>query len=81
MDVIEGEKAIDWRIKERRGLSGGSWRSPGYLEQIKRAQEFLHAGESYEVCLTDTYTAAAEGELYPPTALAQSRPLCRTPRL
>ncbi len=46
-------------------LSAGSWRSPGYLERIKRAQEFLHAGESYEVCLTDTYTAAAEGELYP----------------
>ena len=46
-------------------LSAGSWRSPGYLERIKRAQEFLHAGESYEVCLTDTYSAAAEGELYP----------------
>ena len=46
-------------------LSAGSWRSPGYLERIKRAQEFLHAGESYEVCLTDTYTSAAEGELYP----------------
>lgn len=46
-------------------LSAGSWRSPGYLERIRRTQEFLHAGESYEVCLTDTYTSAAEGELYP----------------
>ena len=45
-------------------LSAGSWRSPGYLERIKRAQEFLYAGESYEVCLTDTYTAASKGELY-----------------
>ena len=25
----------------------------------------MYAGESYEVCLTDTYTAASEGELYP----------------
>ena len=46
-------------------LSAGSWRSPAYLERIRRTQEFLHAGESYEVCLTDTYTSAAEGELYP----------------
>ena len=54
-DTVEGSGA---------SLSAGSWRSPGYLERIKRAQGFLHAGESYEVCLTDTYSAAAEGELY-----------------
>lgn len=42
-------------------LSADSWRSPGYLERIKRAQGFLHVGESYEVCLTDTYSATAEG--------------------
>ncbi|WP_408934858.1 chorismate-binding protein [Corynebacterium marquesiae] len=56
-----------WSKREDSGasLSAGSWRSPGYLERIKRAQDFLHAGESYEVCLTDTYTATAEGELYP----------------
>lgn len=46
-------------------ISNGSWRSAHYLERIERAQELLRAGESYEVCLTDTYTARAEGELYP----------------
>lgn len=45
-------------------ISTGSWRSPNYLERIQQAQDFLHAGESYEVCLTDTYSARAEGELY-----------------
>ena len=59
-------------------LSRGSWRSPGYLERIKRAQEVLHAGESYEVCLTDTYTAAAEGELYPQLRSHNPAPMPRT---
>lgn len=45
-------------------ISTGSWRSPNYLERIQQAQTFLHAGESYEVCLTDTYSARAKGELY-----------------
>ena len=63
--ALAAEESRSRREDSGASLSAGSWRSPGYLERIKRAQEFLHAGESYEVCLTDTYTAAAEGELYP----------------
>lgn len=50
---------------EGASISNGSWRNPRYLERIEEAQELLRAGESYEVCLTDTCTARAEGELYP----------------
>ncbi|UIZ91528.1 chorismate-binding protein [Corynebacterium sp. CNCTC7651] len=46
-------------------ISNGSWRMPDYVERVARAQEELRAGESYEVCLTDTYTATATGDLYP----------------
>ncbi|WJY97867.1 chorismate-binding protein [Corynebacterium fournieri] len=46
--------------------SKGSWSNPDYLGSIDKAQELLRAGESYEVCLTDTYTAEATGELYEP---------------
>lgn len=42
----------------------GSWSNPDYLGSIEEAQELLRAGESYEVCLTDTYTAEATGEIY-----------------
>ncbi|OEX92878.1 aminodeoxychorismate synthase components I/II [Corynebacterium sp. BCW_4722] len=45
-------------------ISNASWRTPDYLKRIERAQELLRDGESYEVCLTDTCTAHAEGELY-----------------
>lgn len=45
-------------------ISEGSWRMPDYRERVERAQEELRAGESYEVCLTDTYEARATGDLY-----------------
>ena len=45
-------------------LSDGTWANPDYLESIREAQDELRAGESYEVCLTDTYTAEAHGEIY-----------------
>ena len=45
-------------------IGEGSWSNPDYLGSIERAQELLHAGESYEVCLTDTYTAEATGDIY-----------------
>lgn len=50
----------------------GAWRTTDYLDRIQRAQELLHAGESYEVCLTDTYTAQATGDIY--AALRQHNP-------
>lgn len=48
-------------------ISEGSWRTPDYRDRIERALGELHAGESYEVCLTDTYEAAVrgDGDLYP----------------
>ena len=46
-------------------LGEGSWSNPDYLGSIERAQELLRAGESYEVCLTDTFTAEATGDIYP----------------
>lgn len=49
---------------EGASISKGSWRTPDYLERIERAQELLRAGESYEVCLTDTYTAELTGDIY-----------------
>ncbi|WP_301925149.1 chorismate-binding protein [Corynebacterium glaucum] len=61
------EKALEGEDVGFKGasISNGSWRTDDYLERIERAQETLHAGESYEVCLTDTYEAEASGELYP----------------
>ncbi len=44
-------------------ISDGSWANPDYLESIREAQDELRAGESYEVCLTDTYTAEASGDI------------------
>lgn len=32
-----------------------------YLAKVAAAQEFLHAGESYEICLTNEWTAPVEG--------------------
>ena len=45
-------------------ISNGSWSNPDYLASIEEAQDLLRAGESYEVCLTDTYTAETTGEIY-----------------
>ena len=45
-------------------IGEGSWSNPDYLGSIERAQELLRAGESYEVCLTDTFTAEATGDIY-----------------
>ena len=45
-------------------IGEGSWSNPDYLGSIERAQELLRAGESYEVCLTDTYTTRAIGDIY-----------------
>lgn len=53
-------------------LSDGSWAHPDYLGAIENAQDELRAGESYEVCLTDTYTAEASGDIYP--ALREHNP-------
>lgn len=53
-------------------ISDGSWHNPDYLESIREAQDELRAGESYEVCLTDTYTAEASGDIYP--ALREHNP-------
>ncbi len=47
-------------------LTRGRWRTPDYVARIEAAQELLRAGESYEICLTDTFTAEGEGELYAP---------------
>lgn len=57
---------------EGASIGEGSWSNPDYLGSIERAQEMLRAGESYEVCLTDTYTAEATGEIY--TALREHNP-------
>ncbi|AIJ33837.1 anthranilate/para-aminobenzoate synthase component I [Corynebacterium imitans] len=46
-------------------LSEGTWANPDYLGAIENAQDELRAGESYEVCLTDTYTVEASGDIYP----------------
>ncbi|MDK8305693.1 chorismate-binding protein [Corynebacterium imitans] len=46
-------------------ISDGTWANPDYLGAIANAQDELRAGESYEVCLTDTYTAEAHGDIYP----------------
>lgn len=45
-------------------ISEGLWHNPDYLASIEQAQEQLRAGESYEVCLTDTYSAKATGDIY-----------------
>ena len=61
---------LEQALKEAEGAGGtsigeGSWSNPDYLGSIERAQELLRAGESYEVCLTDTFTAEATGDIYP----------------
>ena len=53
-------------------IGEGSWSNPDYLASIEEAQELLRAGESYEVCLTDTYTAEATGDIY--AALREHNP-------
>ena len=63
------EAALESAAGDGAGAGGasigeGSWSNPDYLGSIERAQELLHAGESYEVCLTDTYTAEATGDIY-----------------
>ncbi|MDN8604987.1 chorismate-binding protein [Corynebacterium ureicelerivorans] len=63
------EAALESAAGDGAGTGGasigeGSWSNPDYLGSIERAQELLHAGESYEVCLTDTYTAPAAGDIY-----------------
>lgn len=61
------EKALDGADGARgSSISNGSWSNPDYLGCIEKAQDLLRAGESYEVCLTDTYTAEATGEIYAP---------------
>ncbi|WP_288864883.1 chorismate-binding protein [uncultured Corynebacterium sp.] len=49
---------------EGASIGSGSWSNPDYLGCIAAAQELLRAGESYEVCLTDTFTAEATGDIY-----------------
>lgn len=56
----------------RASIGEGSWSNPDYLASIKEAQESLRAGESYEVCLTDTYTTHATGDIY--AALREHNP-------
>ncbi|RUQ14516.1 aminodeoxychorismate synthase components I/II [Corynebacterium genitalium] len=61
---------LEQSLKGAEGAGGtsigeGSWSNPDYLGSIERAQELLRAGESYEVCLTDTFTAEATGDIYP----------------
>ena len=61
---------LEQALKGAEGAGGtsigeGSWSNPDYLGSIERAQELLRAGESYEVCLTDTFTAEATGDIYP----------------
>ena len=68
---------LEQALKGAEGAGGasigeGSWSNPDYLGSIEQAQELLRAGESYEVCLTDTYTAEATGEIY--TALREHNP-------
>ena len=67
-----GDKLSGAEEAEGARIGEGTWSNPDYLGSIERAQELLRAGESYEVCLTDTYTAAATGDLYP--ALRQHNP-------
>lgn len=61
---------LEQALKGAEGAGGtsigeDSWSNPDYLGSIERAQELLRAGESYEVCLTDTFTAEATGDIYP----------------
>lgn len=60
---------LEQALKGAEGAGGtsigeGSWSNPDYLGCIERAQELLRAGESYEVCLTDTFTTEATGDIY-----------------
>ncbi|MGV0343795.1 chorismate-binding protein [Corynebacterium lehmanniae] len=56
----------------RASIGEGSWSNPDYLASIEKAQQLLRAGESYEVCLTDTYTTRATGDIY--AALREHNP-------
>ena len=69
----EGSEALLDRLEQALGATGvaegasigkGSWSNPDYLASIEKVQALLRAGESYEVCLTDTYTAEATGDIY-----------------
>ncbi|MBF4546833.1 chorismate-binding protein [Corynebacterium afermentans subsp. lipophilum] len=73
--ALAGDGATDLLERLEQALAGtdgtggtsigeGSWSNPDYLGSIERAQELLRAGESYEVCLTDTFTAEATGDIY-----------------
>ena len=73
--ALAGDGATDLLDRLEQALAGtgtaggssigeGSWSNPDYLGSIERAQELLRAGESYEVCLTDTFTTEATGEIY-----------------
>ena len=64
LDRLEGALNGGRAGDEGVSASAGAWRTTDYLARIQRAQELLHAGESYEVCLTDTYTARATGDIY-----------------
>ncbi|MCT1683531.1 chorismate-binding protein [Corynebacterium appendicis] len=61
LDVADGGQEEE---QDAPSISGSSWRASDYPALIRAAQETLRAGDSYEVCLTDTFTAQAEGELY-----------------
>ena len=68
---------LEQALKGAEGAGGtsigeGSWSNPDYLASIEKAQELLRAGESYEVCLTDTYTTRAIGDIY--SALRKHNP-------
>lgn len=45
-------------------LRGGAWRltRAEYLERIERVKDALASGDSYEICLTDTWEGTVEGE-------------------
>ena len=73
--ALAGDGATDLLDRLEQALQGaegaggtsigeGSWSNPDYLRSIEQAQELLRAGESYEVCLTDTFTAEATGDIY-----------------
>lgn len=81
--ALAGDGATDLLDRLEQALEGagtaggaskgeGSWSNPDYLGSIERAQELLRAGESYEVCLTDTYTTEATGDIY--AALREHNP-------
>lgn len=64
--LTHSDNAHDAHAAEPTRMSPGSWRTPDYIDRIEESQEHLRAGESYEVCLTDTYTAKITGDIYEP---------------